>query len=43
VSLVFGLVIVLLGLPSVQSSFMRLLEEGVALLHSSADGGLTHG
>jgi flagellar biosynthetic protein FliR len=33
VSLVFGLVIVLLGLPSVQSSFMRLLEEGVALLH----------
>jgi flagellar biosynthesis protein FliR len=32
VSLVFGLVIVLLGLPSVQSGFMRLLEEGIALL-----------
>ncbi len=32
ITLVFGLVIVLAGLPSVQSSFMRLMEDAVALI-----------
>ncbi len=32
VTLVFGLVIVLVGLPTVQSSFMRLLEEGLLVV-----------
>jgi len=32
VSLIFGLVIVLFGLPSVQSSFIRLLEEGMSVM-----------
>jgi flagellar biosynthesis protein FliR len=32
VSLIFGLIIVLFGLSSVQSSFTRLLEEGLSLI-----------
>ncbi len=32
ITLVFGLVIVLAGLPSVQSSFTRLMEDAVALI-----------
>jgi flagellar biosynthetic protein FliR len=32
VTLVFGLGIVLLGLPTLQSSFVRLLEDALALL-----------
>ncbi len=34
VSLVFGLLIVLAGLPSLQSSFTRLLEHGLSLVRS---------
>jgi flagellar biosynthetic protein FliR len=32
VTLVFGLAIVLLGLPTLQSSFVRLLQDAMALL-----------
>jgi flagellar biosynthetic protein FliR len=32
VSLVFGLVIILTGLPTVQSGFARLLEQGLMLV-----------
>jgi flagellar biosynthetic protein FliR len=34
VSLVFGLVIILLGLPTVQSGFLKLLQDGLMLVRS---------
>ncbi len=39
ISLVFGLAIVLVGLPSVQASFTRLLEQAFELLHSLSAAG----
>jgi len=40
VSLVCGLLIVLAGLPSVQTSFTRLLEEGLTLIRSLSGQGI---
>lgn len=39
ISLVFGLVIALVGLPSLQTSFVRLLEQGFLLVASLLSGG----
>ena len=39
ISLVFGLVIVLVGLPALQSSFIRLLGQVFVLLHALLGGG----
>ena len=39
ISLVFGLVIVLVGLPALQSSFIKLLGQAFVLLHALLGGG----
>jgi flagellar biosynthetic protein FliR len=39
ISLVFGLVIVLTGLPSVQATFTRLLEQAFGLLRQLSVAG----
>jgi flagellar biosynthetic protein FliR len=38
VTLVFGLGIILLGLPTVQSGFVKLLQEALMLVHSLVGG-----
>jgi flagellar biosynthetic protein FliR len=39
ITLVFGLLIILMGLPAVQSSFNTLIGESLVLVHSLAGGG----
>ena len=39
ISLIFGLVIMLVGLPAVQSGFVRLLQDALLLLHTLTGGG----